>query len=62
MNLEKAITSLKKGKFAPCYLLYGEEEYLLGEALRQILDMIVPAADRDFGLFLLTVEMKTLIF
>ena len=51
MNLEKAITSLKKGKFAPCYLLYGEEEYLLGEALRQILDMIVPAADRDFGLF-----------
>jgi DNA polymerase-3 subunit delta len=51
MTLEKVITGLKKGKVAPCYLLYGEEEYLLGEALRQILDMIIPAADRDFGLF-----------
>lgn len=51
MTLEKVITGLKKGKFAPCYLLYGEEEYLLGEALQQILDVIIPADDRDFGLF-----------
>ncbi|PKK87202.1 MAG: hypothetical protein CVV64_22530, partial [Candidatus Wallbacteria bacterium HGW-Wallbacteria-1] len=51
MTLEQIIAGLKKGKVAPCYLLYGEEEYLLGEALQQILDVIVPVADRDFGLF-----------
>lgn len=51
MTLEQVIAGLKKGKVAPCYLLYGEEEYLLGEALQQILDVIVPVADRDFGLF-----------
>jgi DNA polymerase-3 subunit delta len=51
MTLENVIAGLKKGKVAPCYLLYGEEEYLLSEALQQMLDMIIPAADRDFGLF-----------
>lgn len=56
MTLEKAILDLKKGKVAPCYLLYGEEEYLIHEALHQILDIIVPESDRDFGLFFLDGE------
>jgi DNA polymerase III subunit delta len=56
MTLEKAIIDLKKGKVAPCYLLYGEEEYLLTETLQQILDIVVPPADRDFGLFFLDGE------
>jgi DNA polymerase-3 subunit delta len=56
MTLEKAITDLKKGKVAPCYLLYGEEEYLLHETLHQILDILMPEADRDFGLFFLDGE------
>ena len=56
MILEKAITDLKKGKVAPCYLLYGEEEYLINETLHQILGMIIPASDRDFGLFFLDGE------
>jgi len=53
MTLEKAILDLKKGKVAPCYLLYGEEEYLIQEALRDILDLLIPPSDRDFGLFFL---------
>lgn len=53
MTLEKAMADLKKGKVASCYLLYGEEEYLLQETLQQILDIIIPPADRDFGLFYL---------
>ena len=53
MTLEKSIIDLKKGKVAPCYLLYGEEEYLINETLHQILDIIVPESDRDFGLFFL---------
>ncbi|MEN6638244.1 MAG: DNA polymerase III subunit delta [Smithella sp.] len=56
MTLEKAILDLKKGKVAPCYLLYGEEEYLIQEALRQISEMLVPESDRDFGLFFLDGE------
>jgi DNA polymerase-3 subunit delta len=56
MTLEKAIIDLKKGKVASCYLLYGEEEYLLHETLHQILDIIMPPADRDFGLFFIDGE------
>ena len=56
MTLEKAIIDLKKGHTAPCYLLYGEEEYLLQEALQQILNILMPPADRDFGLFFIDGE------
>lgn len=51
MSLEKVIADLKKGKVAPCYLLYGEENYLLADALQQILNVLMPESDRDFGLF-----------
>ena len=51
MTLDKVITDLKKGKVAPCYLLYGEEDYLLDNALHQMLDCLVTPADRDFSLF-----------
>jgi DNA polymerase-3 subunit delta len=50
MTLEKTISDLKKGRIAPCYLLFGDEEYLLEEALGQILETLVPPRDRDFGL------------
>lgn len=56
MAMEKIFTDLKKGVVAPCYLLYGEEEYLINETLNKILDVIVPVADRDFGLFYLDGE------
>jgi len=56
MTLEKAIIDLKKGQAAPCYLLYGDEEYLIQEALSQILDIVMPLADRDFGLFFIDGE------
>src|SRR5450759_5484623 len=54
--MEKIFADLKKGVLAPCYLLYGEEEYLINEALQKILDLIMPQADRDFGLFFLDGE------
>jgi DNA polymerase-3 subunit delta len=49
--MEKILANLKKGIIAPCYLLYGEEEYLINEALNKILDFLVPESDRDFSLF-----------
>jgi DNA polymerase-3 subunit delta len=54
--MEKIFANLKKGIVAPCYLLYGEEEYLIHENLNKILDIIVPEPDRDFGLFYLDGE------
>ena len=45
--MEKIFTNLKKGIIAPCYLLYGEEEYLVNEALHKILDIIIPESDRE---------------
>ncbi|MFA5321542.1 MAG: DNA polymerase III subunit delta [Smithella sp.] len=54
--MEKIFTNLKKGVVAPCYLLYGEEEYLISEALNKILDIIMPQSDRDFSLFYLDGE------
>lgn len=56
MAAEKLLTDLKKGVIAPCYLLYGEEEYLITDTLQQILDIIIPEKDRDFGLFYLDGE------
>jgi len=53
MTLEKVFADLGKGVLSPCYLLYGEEEYLITDALQKILDLILPQADRDFGLFFL---------
>jgi DNA polymerase-3 subunit delta len=54
--MEKIFANLKKGIIAPCYLLYGEEEYLVSETLNKILDTIIPEGDRDFGLFYLDGE------
>lgn len=54
--MEKIFSNLKKGIIAPCYLLYGEEEYLLNETLNKILDIIVPESNRDFSLFYLDGE------
>jgi len=51
MPLEKVIENLNQGKVSPCYLLYGEEEYLISEYLNRIIEAIVPECDRDFSLF-----------
>ncbi|MDI6775888.1 MAG: DNA polymerase III subunit delta [Syntrophales bacterium] len=49
--LKKVLSDLKEGRVAPCYLLYGEEEYLIKEALEKITDLILPAGDRTLHLF-----------
>src|SRR5664280_818614 len=54
--MEKIFANLKKGIIAPCYLLYGEEEYLINKNLNKLLDIIVPEGDRDFSLFYLDGE------
>ena len=50
----KGLRYIKQGDIAPCYLLYGEEEYLIQEGLNKIIDLLLPSADRELNLF--TVE------
>ena len=51
-SLKEILGELKAGKRAPCYLLYGEEEFQLHDALEKIVDMLLPdAGERDFNLF-----------
>ncbi len=54
--MDKIIANLNQGKVPPCYLLYGEEEYLIAENVGRIIDKLVPEADRDFSLFSLDGE------
>ena len=43
---------MKKGKAVPCYLLCGEEEFRLQDALDRIIAALIPdAGDRDLNLF-----------
>jgi DNA polymerase-3 subunit delta len=62
MDFEKVLTDLKKGNSdpSPCYLLYGEEEYLIKDALNKIITVILPAGDRDLNLFFMDGENEDL--
>jgi DNA polymerase-3 subunit delta len=56
--LDKVLSGIKKGIIAPCYLLYGEEEYLIQEAFNKIVDLLLPAADRAMNLFYMEGEKE----
>jgi DNA polymerase-3 subunit delta len=43
------ISSLKKGKILPLYLFYGEEEFLIQEALGVIIDKVIDPGAKDFN-------------
>jgi DNA polymerase-3 subunit delta len=51
-TLPKVLSSIRQGNVAPCYLLYGEEEYLIQEGLHKIIDLLLPPADRELNLFI----------
>lgn len=46
-SLKEALADLKKGKVSPCYLLYGEEAFLVRDSLDKIINLILPDSDRD---------------
>jgi DNA polymerase III subunit delta len=50
-TLGNVLRDIKKGGIASCYLLYGEEEYLIQDAFNKILDLLIPQADRDLNLY-----------
>lgn len=52
-TLPGILSSIKQGDIAPCYLLYGEEEYLVQDGLNKIIALLLPPVDRELNLFLL---------
>lgn len=55
-SLESVLKDIASGKGAPCYLLYGDEDFLVEEALGKIVDALIPEPDRDLSLFMMDDE------
>lgn len=49
MKYEELIRGLKQGKVLPLYLFYGDEEFLLQEAVDLIINTVVDPASHDFN-------------
>ncbi len=52
-SLESVLKDISKGKGVSCYLLYGDEDFLVEESLGKLLDALIPAQDRDLSLFIM---------
>lgn len=51
-SLDAVLAELKRGKSIPCYLLWGDDEFSLHEALEKMAQALIPAAhDRELNLF-----------
>jgi DNA polymerase-3 subunit delta len=51
ISLEAVLAEIGKGQCRPCYLLFGDEEFRLQDALEKITTALIPAAqDRDLNL------------
>ncbi|HOD36973.1 MAG TPA: DNA polymerase III subunit delta [Syntrophales bacterium] len=50
-TLDKTLSEIAGGKTHPCYLLYGDEDYLIEGALKKMVDLLLPERDREFNLF-----------
>ncbi|MEA2013956.1 MAG: DNA polymerase III subunit delta [Thermodesulfobacteriota bacterium] len=50
-TLKTVLGDIGGGKTAPCYLIYGDEEYLVDDALSKIIGAILPPGQRDLNLF-----------
>lgn len=50
-SLKTVLQDILKDKISPCYLLYGEEDYLMEDALNRILDALLPEKERELNLF-----------
>lgn len=52
-DVEQLVSSFKKGQFAPLYFFYGEESFLIDEAVSALISAAVDPAMREFNFDLL---------
>ncbi|MDO9515825.1 MAG: DNA polymerase III subunit delta [Syntrophales bacterium] len=50
-TLKTLLDDIGRGTIVPCYLIYGDEEYLLADALERLIDALLPPDQRDLNLF-----------
>lgn len=50
-TVKTVLDDIGRGIIVPCYLIYGDEEYLLADALDRIIDALLPPDQRDLNLF-----------
>ena len=50
-TLKTVLDDIGRGKIAPCYLIHGDEEYLVEDAVNRIIDGIIPPDQKDLNLF-----------
>lgn len=49
LNLDTVLREIKTGKVRPCYLFWGEEEFLVMRAVRMVTESLVPPESRVFN-------------
>ena len=54
VSRRKALVAAEKGDAVPVYLLHGDEQYLIEETARKIIDKLLPEEQRGFGLEILS--------
>ena len=58
-SLDAVLAELKLGKIVPCYLLCGDDEFSLNDALEKLSQALIPEAqDREFNLFVTDGEQE----
>jgi len=50
-TLKTILEDIGSGKTAPCYLIHGDEEYLVEDAMNRIIDGILPPDQQSLNLF-----------
>ena len=61
LTLQKVLGDIQKGMIVPCYLLYGDEDYLVKAALHKIINEILPEADRGMNLLFIDGENESVV-
>jgi DNA polymerase III, delta subunit. len=54
--LDTVFDDIKEGKVATCYLICGDEEYLVNDALDKIINLVLSGERSGFNLFYLNGE------
>ena len=50
-TLKTVLDDIGRDTIVPCYLIYGDEEYLVADALEKLIDALLPPDQRDLNLF-----------
>jgi DNA polymerase-3 subunit delta len=50
-TVKTVLGDIGRGTIVPCYLIYGDEEYLVTDALDRLIDALLPPDLRDLNLF-----------